>query len=39
MDKQDITNAIHVVQFRLLSRPTYRKYKEAHKTLGEKKPG
>jgi hypothetical protein len=33
-DKQDIADAIHVIQLRLLSRPTYRKYKESHKTLG-----
>lgn len=31
MDKQEIATAIHVVQHRLLSRPTYRRYLESHK--------
>lgn len=31
LDKQEIATAIHVVQHRLLSRPTYRKYLESHK--------
>jgi hypothetical protein len=33
MDKQEIATAIHVIQHRLLSRPTYRKYLEKHKAL------
>jgi hypothetical protein len=37
-DQPDIANAIHVVQHRLLSRPTYRAYHEAHKTLGTDAP-
>ncbi|QEH35434.1 hypothetical protein OJF2_39860 [Aquisphaera giovannonii] len=37
MDKQEIATAIHVIQHRLLSRPTYRKYIELHKTLGPQK--
>lgn len=36
MDKQEIATAIHVLQYRLLSRPTYRKYKETVKQLSEK---
>src|SRR4051794_17465458 len=28
MDKQEVATAIHVIQNKLLSRPTYRKYKE-----------
>lgn len=37
MDKQEIASAIHVIQHRLLSRPTYRNYLEAHKSLTKKK--
>lgn len=41
MDKQEVASAIHIVQNKLLSRPTYRKYLEAHKKgqppAGEKK--
>lgn len=37
MDKQEIADAIHVIQYRLLSRPTYRKYKDAVKGLSTKK--
>lgn len=37
MEKQEITSAIHVIQYRLLSRPTYRKYKEMHKEFSKKK--
>lgn len=37
MDRQEIAEAIHIVQYRLLSRPTYRKYKDALKELSEKK--
>ncbi len=33
MEKQEIASAIHIIQYRLLSRPTYRKYKEVHKKL------
>src|SRR5262249_1008196 len=33
MEKQEIASAIHVIQYRLLSRPTYRKYKETVKKL------
>ncbi len=33
MDKQEIATAIHVIQHRLLSRPTYRKYLESHKSI------
>jgi hypothetical protein len=36
MDRQEIATAIHVVQYRLLSRPTYRKYKDAMKELSKK---
>jgi hypothetical protein len=35
MDKQEVATAIHVIQYKLLSRPTYRKYKEMHKKLPE----
>lgn len=36
MDKQEIANAIHVIQNKLLSRPTYRAYLEiAKKSRGE----
>jgi hypothetical protein len=37
MDRQEIAQTIHVIQYRLLSRPTYRKYKETHKRPPEKK--
>lgn len=37
MDKQEIANAIHVIQYRLLSRPTYRKYKDAVKEISTRK--
>src|SRR5262249_46357048 len=37
MDRQEIATAIHALQYRLLSRPTYRKYKEALKKSSEKK--
>jgi hypothetical protein len=37
MDRQEIAQAIHVIQYRLLSRPTYRRSKEAHKKSPEKK--
>jgi len=33
MEKQEIASAIHIIQYRLLSRPTYRKYKETVKKL------
>jgi hypothetical protein len=33
MEKQEIASAIHIIQYRLLSRPTYRKYKDVHKKL------
>ena len=36
MDKQEIATAIHVIQYRLLSRPTYRKYKDAMKEFSKK---
>lgn len=38
MDKQEIATAIHVIQHRLLSRPTYRNYLESHKNMA-KEPG
>ena len=31
MDKQEVASAIHIIQNKLLSRPTYRKYLEAAK--------
>jgi hypothetical protein len=31
MDKQEVASAIHIVQNKLLSRPTYRKYLESAK--------
>ena len=37
MDRQEMSQVIHVIQYRLLSRPTYRKYKEAHKKTPAKK--
>jgi hypothetical protein len=30
MERQEISSAIHIIQYRLLSRPTYRKYRETH---------
>lgn len=36
MDKQEIATAIHVIQHRLLSRPTYRKYLESHQAMAKK---
>ncbi len=36
MDKQEVATAVHVIQYRLLSRPTYRKYKDTVKALSEK---
>jgi hypothetical protein len=38
-DQRDIADAVHVVQYRLMSRPAYRKYKELHKTLSDKGRG
>jgi hypothetical protein len=35
MDEHELAHAIHVLQYRLLSRPAYRKYKEQAK--GDKK--
>jgi len=37
MDKQEVATAIHVIQNKLLSRPTYRKYLELAKA-GREKP-
>lgn len=34
MDKQEVATAIHVIQNKLLSRPTYRKYLESHGAPG-----
>jgi hypothetical protein len=31
MERQEISSVIHVIQYRLLSRPNYRKYKDLHK--------
>jgi hypothetical protein len=36
MDRQEIATTIHVIQYRLLSRPSYRKYKDAMKELSKK---
>lgn len=36
MDKQEIATAIHVIQNKLLSRPTYRKYLEQAKAASRK---
>jgi hypothetical protein len=37
MDRQEIAAAIHVIQYKLLSRPTYRRYLElAKKNTGKK---
>lgn len=33
MDDQEVAQAIHIIQNKLLSRPTYRKYKEMSKVL------
>lgn len=33
MDKQEVASAIHIVQNKLLSRPTYRRYLEAAKRI------
>lgn len=35
MDKQEVASAIHIVQNKLLSRPTYRKYLELAKAAHE----
>ena len=35
MDKQEIASDIHVIQHRLLSRPTYRKYLESHQSMAK----
>jgi hypothetical protein len=37
MDKQEVATAIHVLQNKLLGRPTYRKYLESAKAAAEKK--
>jgi hypothetical protein len=37
MDKQEVVSAIHIVQNKLLSRPTYRRYLELAKAGHEKK--
>jgi hypothetical protein len=37
MDAQEVATAIHVIQNKLLSRPTYRKYLETAKKQGAKK--
>ncbi len=37
MERQEISSVIHVIQYRLLSRPNYRKYKDLHKPKGDKK--
>ena len=34
MDRQEVATAIHVIQNKLLGRPTYRAYIAAHKTMG-----
>lgn len=34
MDKQEVATAIHVIQNKLLGRPTYRKYLESHGAPG-----
>lgn len=36
-EKAEVTAAIHIVQNILLSRPTYRKYLEAHKAMEEER--
>ncbi|MEM7164277.1 MAG: hypothetical protein AAF581_02365 [Planctomycetota bacterium] len=35
MDKQEVASAIHVLQNKLLSRPTYRRYLESHGAPGK----
>ncbi|HVK12775.1 MAG TPA: hypothetical protein VM597_28750 [Gemmataceae bacterium] len=37
MDDHEVAHAIHVIQNKLLGRPTYRKYLETAKAAGEKK--
>jgi hypothetical protein len=37
MDKQEVATAIHVIQNKLLSRPSYRRYLEEAKKQAEKK--
>lgn len=37
MDKQEVASAIHIIQNKLLSRPTYRKYLEEAKKQAEGK--
>jgi hypothetical protein len=37
MDAQEVASAIHVIQNKLLSRPTYRKYLQAAKSQAEQK--
>jgi hypothetical protein len=37
MDDHEVAQAIHVIQNKLLSRPTYRKYLETAKAAGAKK--
>jgi hypothetical protein len=36
MDEHEIAHAVHVIQYRLLSRPTYRRYKEISKVTPQK---
>ncbi|HBE69031.1 MAG TPA: hypothetical protein DDW52_12855 [Planctomycetaceae bacterium] len=36
MDKQEVASAIHIIQNKLLGRPTYRKYLELAKAAGQK---
>src|ERR1700745_1842273 len=37
MDAQEVASAIHIIQNKLLSRPTYRKYLQAAKSQAEQK--
>jgi hypothetical protein len=37
MDRQEIAAAIHVIQYKLLARPTYRRYLELAKKSPTKK--
>ena len=37
LDKAEVATAIHVIQNKLLGRPTYRKYRELHKQAEAKK--
>jgi hypothetical protein len=37
MDDHEVAHAIHVIQNKLLGRPTYRKYLETAKAAGAKK--